>query len=255
MKPFANDQVFEYPLPCLTMMAGHRATLDPWLSQFIGLDSDSSLELLKNRWTKIAAPCLLSLKNYLLEFVPESIILRDGKGWLAIADPKFLHIKDQTICWFVAPPPDIQLLQRRLDEFAPKEIECLHSFLLNFGGLRETIPGDAGDFCQIDQWENLAVCGWEGYIKECRNYDAWRESVMLWGARNGDVLLLDSSGRLGWWSHETNEIYDFLNSFPVFIDYFVKYIKYRYPFSAWLPPDAGPDLTCFPIGQPRIENE
>src|SRR5262249_44491301 len=139
--------------------------------------------------------------------------------------------------WFIGPPPDRLILESRLTEFGFADYDVVRSFMLYFGGIREDVPYLAGSFPSVEEWE---IFGGDGtgmeYVREsCRNYGAWEGAVRFYESRNGDQLILHPSGRLGWWSHETDEIHELLKSFDDFPAYYCDYIARRYPFSSWEP--------------------
>jgi hypothetical protein len=228
----------EYPLPGGSIPEKAKSQIQPWLLQFVGFEGSAAHHVLEANWHDVRDPCLALLRDFLVQFVPTSIITHGDSAWLVIADPErsdaeYLRCGDR---WFVAPPPRREMLQRQLEAFGLQGIESLQSFFSHFNGLREDIPGCSGDISRPEEWHHLASLGWEGYIEECQNHESWQKAIMLWHARNGDIVLLNPSGETGWWDHEQNEIGSLTDTFPGFVRHFAAYIEHRYPFSAW-PPD------------------
>ena len=223
----------EYPLPGLSITDEIKSILDPWLLQFVGLEGSAAHAVLTRHWENIGDSCLFSLRDYLLQFTASSIILHENEGWLVMTDPTLpnaKYISSVGDAWFLAPPPDTEILHQRLEAFGLQGIKGLSSFFLYFNGLREYLPGCAGYFFKPNEWQYLASLGWEN----CQGYDYWRNAVMFWHAQNGDHVLLNPSGEMGWYVLELNKVVHFMDNFPDFVSYFARHhIENRQCFDAW----------------------
>ena len=235
--PCANDQVIavEHLLPCSSIEDAVKSGLDPWILQFVGVPDIAAHAALEKHWNDINDSCLISLRDHLLAYTPRSIVLSQNQEWLAITDTNLSNARRLTgragDNWYVAPPPRIESLQKQLDTFGLAEIDCLTSFLLHFDGLREDLPGLAGNFFKPEEWQPFASIG--SHIQRCRGYHDWQKAIMFYYARNGDHVLLDPSGKLGWFVFAENKITHFVNNSPAFVTYFVEYIKHRYPLDSY----------------------
>ncbi len=229
-------RAIEYPLPCSLMPPQTATVLHGWIRAFIGMEVPGARVRLETRWANIAQPGLRHLADYLLSFAPSSVIVRNSCSWLVLKDPAKAVIENVGDQWFIAPPPDSDFLEHRLKAFGLETHDLVRDFTLCFGGLREDIPNLSGEFVAVQAWEPFAGPELK-YIREtCRNFNDWEGSLVFYQSRNGDQLLLHPYGNVGWWSHESDEVYDLLGSFDAFPEYCCRYIKHRYPFSSWEPP-------------------
>ena len=148
--------------------------------------------------------------------------------------PKPVIIGDQ---WYVAPPPDCELLEKQLKHFGLEQHDLVRQFMLHFNGFQEDLEG-AGDFVTIECWEPIAGPGCEYIRDECQNFNEWEGSVCFYHACNGDLLLLHQTGKMGWWDMAMGEIRPLLDSFADFPEYYCNYIRHRWPFDS-----CGPVVT------------
>src|SRR6516164_8714901 len=152
----------EYPLPGEGIPVEIRKSLHPWLGQFVGLDAIKAHSLVREWWADIQEDFLYPLRDYLLGFVPRSIIrLPDDHAWLVLADPRFDSAKMASLegevgnAWFFLTSPNQVFLNQRLTAFDLDGITGLRTFVSKFGCLSECAPYGAGGFSLPVWWHNL----------------------------------------------------------------------------------------------------
>jgi len=175
-----------------------------------------------------------------LEFLrgtPVSILVAPAGAWLmlrrTVRDPQSGEewVKE----WFIPPSTDPSIVERALAQFQIPRSPGLALFLREFAGLREELPGTSGHFPRVQDWlafeQYVVAMGWQ-VSKPPR---VWGRAVVFFESLCGDVLLLDRTGRLGWWDHGCNEFQVLFQDFRNFPAHFLKYVRRSYPLSAWGP--------------------
>jgi hypothetical protein len=235
--PCATGRVMavEYHLDAVPPAIASR--LDPWLSQFTGLDDSTARSILESSWQSIQEPYLLPLRDFLLRYSPTSILWDQVRGWLVISDGPPTEFRGAGDVWFLLPPAKEDVLQRQLEKYGLQTIDGLSTFLRHFNGLREQLPSCAGYLFTPQNWEHLDQLGWEEYIENCEDYEGWQHAVMFWHALNGDMVLLNPTGETAWWVMELNKVVPLAPDFASFVRHFVARIKRRCPFDSWPPSD------------------
>ena len=80
----------------------------------------------------------------------------------------------------------------------------------------------------------LFTDSWEGTI---RGFDAWKDSLMLYHARNGCHLLVRRDGKVAWWIMQERRVEVIADDFDEFVLQFNEHRKISYPFDPYGAPD------------------
>jgi hypothetical protein len=217
----------EYFLPATEMPQDVRDGLHPWIRQMVGKQPDEVKELLVERWKGIKNPALRKLRDRLLDFQPDSIVVHRGEGFLS------MHLTPGVTApcgdsWYLPAPGDNAEWERRIKQLGINNPAFLE-FVQSFAGLREDIPDMSGDFLYVDPWETFPLEGYE--LKDIKNADKWQGSLIVYDGRGGYHALLHPSGRVGWWLMPEGEVIDSKQDFESFANYFTDYSRqYSYPF-------------------------
>jgi hypothetical protein len=225
----------EYVLPVMGMSDDDRAALPTFFAEIAAEAPNRVHELLTARYTGIALPCNKLLMDRLLEFAPYSIIRFQKACYLRLCLPETDPNRAGN-SFFLASPLTTTLAAKRLKEFGLADNAEFTEFLLFYAGLRESMPPLSGSFLYDEEWqvaENIVMDG-------CENYDDWQNGVVIYGARNGDCVVLHRSGCVAWFMHEENRFDDPFSSFGEFLTFFVRHnVDAAYPFDSSGSPEHG----------------
>ncbi len=72
-------------------------------------------------------------------------------------------------------------------------------------------------------------------LQDIEGYHDWEGSLSIYYARNGDVLLLHQSGKVGWLVCDQRKIIKKSEDFSELVKYYVGYKKLPYPFDSYGP--------------------
>jgi hypothetical protein len=225
-KPY--DKVVEYFLPVTEMPIDVQKELPPWLRQMVGKDVDEVKTIVVERWKGIQNPALQAMRDRLLEYQPDSIVVVEGEAYLSLRlEPGTETSVGES--WYVPAPEDVKW-EKRLEDAGVKDKAVVLEFLQNFAGLRED-PVCSGLFFSKDKWDTFPLEGYD--LDEIKRGRKWKGSLIVWSDRGGNGLLLHPSGRMGWWWFPDRMVVDGPQDFEEFARYFTEFSrKYSYPFGS-----------------------
>lgn len=221
-----------YPLPAEDIPSSVRESLHPWISGFIGLSTVEATQRLQERWASINHPALLELRRTLSEFEVRSVV-DYGEGGLIYAVRR--NASDEYIgnTFYLPGPLDSAILDIQLDAVSHSENATLREFLQHFAGLAEDTT-IAGHFVYLNlPWETFTD-SWNGSIE---GFDEWRDSLMLYQARNGCTLLARQDGAVGWWVMQESLVAKEADTFEEWIWKFSDHRKLAWPYDPYGPAD------------------
>jgi hypothetical protein len=225
----------EYLLPVTSMAEEDRIELPIWLGEFVDSIPESIREVLKDRWADVELPCNKLLRDRLLEFVPYSIVRFMGESYLRICLPG-AELDRSGNSLLLANPASESAIAERLNSIGLADNDEFAEFLQYFGGLRESLPPQAGDFVNEEDWQSAS----EIMYDDCEDFEEWQSGVCIYQACNGDCLVLHPSGKVAWFMHEENRFSDPYPTFGDFLSFYVRYnIDYACPLDAYAPPEHG----------------
>ena len=191
---FFGRVVLEYPLPADAMPEEIRDAAGDWFAGIIGADPQGVRESLRQRWSKLQAPCNQLLRDRLLEFQPISIVLHGQKCWLRIRLPRLSAMEEYATGNSIYLPAPVApgLAAERLQSFGLLGNLAFHEFLVAFGGLRESMPPWDGSFLADETWKQLNGA----WMNNAFGFESWKDAVVVFGASNGDAAVLHPNGRI-----------------------------------------------------------
>lgn len=204
-----------------------------------GLDFEGVLKFLAWRWSVPTDPELALLRQKLLTYRPVGIITYDLQDYVQLDHPAVIGgsqgVGDS---YHVAPP-----IPR--DEVEADMIAALVSYgtcgflttaLIEFYSLFPHLREDfetCGHFIPPKGWKSLAE-HMEDVFTPAELGD-WHEALLIYNARNGDMVVLSPTGGVAWYRLSENEIVPIADSFSGFLHYFIEYMDNRWPLDSFGP--------------------
>jgi hypothetical protein len=218
VNPFTGQSsglpVTEYLLPAKIPPA---VDLPPDFLSLAGLDSHDVAAELQFRGAGIVDPAVARFAKRLETFVPISLIHWQG-GWLLRLALEGIKNYKSGNNFYRRPRPTTEELAG-LQQFTGSS-DALLDFMKHFGGLGENLPPASGSFA--DEAVRFAETPWSQQLSEPVP-DAWRTALCIYLALNGDVLLLNSDGQVGWYFLGEGRIEKYSDSFADFLDRYTQF--------------------------------
>lgn len=236
--PFRNEssdyrEPREYRLPANDIPPETRKRLHPWIAGFIGLSPEEADRRVAARWSSIQRPSLIALRETLTRFSVDAII-DYGKGGRIRA---FRSTTKEIGCgdfWYLPAPLDAGEVKSKLTPAGLEENEALQEFLIHFSGLAEDTTM-AGDFVYSDSPWPLFTDSWDGSIE---GFDDWKDSLMLYHARNGCHVLVRKDGRVAWWVMQEHFVDPLAKDIDEFVLQFTDHRKISWPYDPYGAPES-----------------
>jgi len=233
-------------LPCAKKLPPRSMRgLGPWLRSLLDLTPDRVRATLEHRWTNVPT-ALRPLRDRILSAGSPALVSGEGSAFLelTLTADETPDRDGERWSWslFVAPPISERTWGQELRRLRLSPRSLVAAFARHFDFLRESEPGLAGGFKPLSEWRTIeedAIASnysWYTYLPEKMRRE-WAGSVIVFGARNGDEILLHSSGKIGWLNHEQSLVRKEWSSFEEFIARYADFIEYRWPFDCWGPSD------------------
>lgn len=224
-----------YSLPATDIPDDVRESLHPWIAGFIGLTPAEASKRLQERWENINRPSLRALRETLSKFEVRGIVDYEVGGSIYAVRP---DAEDEGIGdWFYLPAPiDPDTLDSRLASVGLADDAALRDFMASFAGLAEDTTV-AGQFVYLDSPWPTFIDSWNGNIQ---GFDEWKNSLMLYHARNGCHLLVRRDGKVAWWVMQEHLVGHQADNFDEWIYQFNEHRKLAWPYDPYGPPDDGP---------------
>ena len=240
-----------YRLPARDIPADQLNRLNVWLRDFVPLDAAQANQKLINYWSKLTSPSLIKLAERLLPIHEASIVFdaaedvddelkkdygdNPGRTWLMWRTPKGSCKNPKTKerdshSFLLGPPIAVNDIERRINKFASADQEILIEFFQCFQYLCESPPPYAGNFISPAAWQLVRS---KKRFSKWNGANDWLDAITLYHASSGDYVLLHPSGKIAWAQMETQEIVPLRNTFAEFIDHYVAYKEYNWPFDSW----------------------
>jgi hypothetical protein len=168
---------------------------DSWVASFANKDSAAAGEALATRWCDVHQPEFAGMVRLLLQFRPTGIVI--GPRNKCFLHAQRTNSDDEAIgnSIFVPGPVPRDTIDEALAMSNLGGVPLLREFVGNFGGLSED-PNGPGTFVGLPPWQ-VVDRSWEGMIQP---YPESVGALIVFCGRDGSRVLIDQSGRLGWWS-------------------------------------------------------
>jgi hypothetical protein len=220
----------QYDLPAIDLPKSLQKKLHPWVAGFIGLSPAKATRRLQQRWADIKRPALKALRKTLSNFEVRAILV-DGTGGQIYAERPD---SEQTIgnSFYLPGPLDPKELRGNLQSFGLAANPSVAEFLKHFAGLAEDTEV-AGNFVYRESpWPSFTD-SWDDSID---GFEVWENSLILYHARNGCMLLIHPTGRVAWWVMQESAVEQIAANFDEFVRKFNKHRKGAWPFDPYGPP-------------------
>lgn len=209
-----------------------RESLHPWIAGFIELAPADATKRLHDRWANISRPSLLALRDTLAEFEVCAIVDHGVGGLIYAVRP---NADDGTIgnSFYLPAPIDPETLDSRLVSVSLSENSAVREFMIHFAGLAEDTT-TAGQFVYLDSPWPTFTDSWDDSID---GFDEWKNSLMVYEARNGCQVLVHPNGKVAWWVVQERLVAQQADDFDEFVIQFSGHRKLAWPFDPYGPPD------------------
>ena len=215
-----------------------------WLADFIGVDAKEATHRLQLRWTGLQSPLLKKLIGLMLPVEEFFLCIEDAaddtrssKSQLSYSiiwytalgtsiDPKTHQPGNQD--FMLAAPPEFSVTDALAKFVTPTPL--MAEFFTHFHALRESPPGCAGSFLPPNTWDRVAE---DRHLASYRQSKEWQTAVSIYHALNGDYVLLSKTGKTAWAQMETQRIVPLKDDFEAFIQHYVAYRRFSWPFDSW----------------------
>lgn len=156
--------------------------------------------------------------DWFSNFTPASLQLWDGTWCLRCSRNDFADYEVGNNFYFRTPLTE-GITEELLGEFlADFGLECdaFSEFYLRFSGLRESTPGISGHF----PYDEFVL--FSGILNDDLG-EQWNDSLCLYRALGGEILLLNEFGETAWYYHGSGSIKKFTETFPEFIAEYIHF--------------------------------
>lgn len=198
-----------------------KAELHPWIAVLWDREPSQAMQTLQQRLTDTESPELLALAERLEEFTPYSIECADGIAYLFCSrlDSRGRLKGDVVDNFYISQPPTPTELEERVAFYDKALQPLMKSFWSKYAGAGEEMSGEyAGQFLLHD----AAAKDYDSDTEA--RFGKWKNSKVLYHARNGDLVLIDSSGATAWHVMETNENLPLTATFPEFLVHYAAFL-------------------------------
>jgi len=235
---------FEYFLPVETRDVATWGGVSNWIRELAVLPPVEAYDLFRRRWAGAESSCCWPLHQELLEFRPGSVLVHEELGWvISMRRRRILEVG------FFAPPQPRAFVAEWLAEFGFEDLDLI-DFVTLMAGFRESVYPSGGSFISPEHTRNrdeILMTG-EWMYSAIANFRPWDGSLVVFRSRGGSVLLIQHSGKVGWWLGGEPVIDDYAESVEELVDKYVHFLqsdsvkKYRGRFLQWPfdPPRAMP---------------
>jgi hypothetical protein len=232
MASYEPDHPPTYDLPADDMPVEVRRLLHPWIEEFVGLSPRAATKRLHERWSAIARPSLLSLRETLSEFEVRSIVIREPGGMIHAVRPGS-DVGCVGNSFYLPAPLERGELLSRAASVSLADDNAFIDFMTHFAGMRED-SYMSGDFVYSETPWDRFTDSWEGSIE---GFGAWEGSLTFYVARNGCCLLVRPDGKVGWWFFQERRVATQADNIDEFVMQFSEHRKLAWPYDPYGPPD------------------
>ncbi|MCW1914206.1 hypothetical protein OJ996_11510 [Luteolibacter sp. GHJ8] len=226
-----------HPFPILEIPTDLAAC--PWARATLGLDGEELRGAIAGHLPLPADPALARLREKLLTYHPAGIVTYSSRSYLQLDHPE-IDKEDEGIgeSYYLGYPA-------LREEVAAAITDALHTlgiagavsaalieFYALFPGLREDFQC-TGHFIQPGEWHTLGSMLSD--VPDIIPQEPWASAICLYHARNGDDVVLSSSGEVAWYCIAEAEIIPIASDFSGFLDYLIGYLDLRWPLDSYGP--------------------
>lgn len=192
---------YRYVLSRGGVLAEDRATLSPWIQEFVGISIRDARRLLAARWEPfLAGPCDM-LARYFMRFQPHSIMTWSGMSWLICRANKTKTTAPKGL--MITAPFSRQYIEQnmKLHGIVSDEFADIASLLC---GVRELPPPHATFFLQFsesDSWKVLTEKSIDHLDEPAWFKERWKGGVIVFNACGGEMLVRNVMGAYAWVTH------------------------------------------------------
>jgi len=219
-----------YPLPATDVPDDVRSELHPWVGGFIGMRPAEATKRLHEHWATIERPSLRALRETLGEFEVREIVQYPDGGRIYAVRPN-TDEDDIGNSFYLPAPLDPDELDAHLKAVSLSQNDSVREFLTHFAGWAEDVR-ISGDFVYREASWPTFTDSWEDTIA---GFDEWKDSLMIYNARNGCQVLVHPRGNVAWWMFQERRVADLAPDFDGFIRQFSEYRKLAWPYDPYGP--------------------
>jgi uncharacterized protein (DUF433 family) len=187
---FSRKPPVVYRLTSPVVPEAARARMSTWVRSRCMQGPDAAKDALEQRWQDIADSALIRVRQLVMHFEPQAIMLHDQRSWLVCNNEENLGCK----LFLVPAPPDKKLVDEHVEaRFGDHAL--LKEFYLHFLGLKDMPPSYA---CEFTLPTDAIQESWgEDYLRPQFRAE-WNSAQSILRTSCGDELLITASGKLGW---------------------------------------------------------
>ena len=205
-------------------------TIHPWIAEMLESDVAGVTSAIQKRMSSDSSKHTVPLSELVADFVPRRIVYSEGIGYVFCVKRLSLGRStiDVTDQLYIAQPLSEDAIRDRVAFFEEPIRLLMTEFYRKFAGCGEEKEGIAGQFVM----SHFAKASDIAYY-ETEKLGKWKNGRLLYIARNGDSVFIDSSGATAWHVLETNELVPLFRSFPAFIEHYAKFRRSAKVFDSW----------------------
>jgi len=212
----------EFFFPVLADSLAGRSQLPTGFELMVSEEPDNVVDRFsQSEFLNPTSESLLPIASTLAEFKPTSLVSFDDHWYLRCCRGSVdkYEAGSQILLQDCSSPEEVASW---FEGFDVEDIDVL-SFYQTYGGMRESLPQASGNFLYGDL-VFVSDHPMSRYMDE-DDLSGWEDSVCLYTARNGDVLLVSEEGETAWVSIERQEVIPFTDSFSNFILFWASHVR------------------------------
>jgi len=205
--------------------------IHPWIADLLQKDASAVAAAVNERLSDSATPATACMVDRIRDFIPCRIEFSKGVGYLlclkrSVGGHPSGDVTDQL--YLAQPLPD-DVLEARIQYYDESARKLMREFLSKYAGYGEEMEGEfAGQFV----WAHDEVACDVAY-DEPERLGEWKETRILYWARNGDLALINPHGATAWHVMETNEVVPLFDSFSDFVQQYADFRGTSEVFDSW----------------------
>ncbi|MFN0020827.1 MAG: hypothetical protein ACKVP0_21415 [Pirellulaceae bacterium] len=207
-----------------------RSQLHPWIAGLMDKDVADVAAAIESRLQENSSPEMMPLIELAADFAPCRIECSNEYGYIlcvrrASRGRPTGDVTDQL--YYAQPLAEVEIV-RRVDYFDESLRPLIREFLSKFSGCGEEKEGFAGQFVLAHDASAAEIAHYEP-----KKLGDWKDSRLLYAARNGDSVFINKHGETAWHVLETNEVVPLFDSFPEFIRHYASFRATSEVFDSW----------------------
>ena len=194
--------------------------IHPWIAELLDMDREQVAEAIQKRMANQSTGKPSAYSAITNGFAPHRIVFSDDDGFVlclkrALRNQPSNNVTDYL---FVRQPLPEKIIAKNVGYFdasvRPQMIECLSKL----AGCGEEMPGMAGQFEHCDY-----------FLRDiwtfCPKDHPWRDSPILYVARNGDTVLVNKQGVTCWFVSDTADTFPLFETVNEFVEHYASFRK------------------------------